>query len=102
MEAVCLPEIGSVSIEKPEDVNFILGQSHFIKTVEDLHEVMVNSAPGIKFGVAFCEASMHCLVRWSGNDEEMTELIKVQRAHEAAAKLVAIADEMLQSLLQMR
>jgi len=69
-------EILSVKIEKPEDVNFILGQSHFIKTVEDVHEVLVNSVPGIKFGLAFCEASGKCLIRWSGTDEEMVDLAK--------------------------
>lgn len=66
----------SVRIEKPEDVNFILGQSHFIKTVEDLHEALVGAVAGIKFGVAFCEASGKCLVRWSGTDKEMIELAK--------------------------
>ncbi|HUV35849.1 MAG TPA: adenosine-specific kinase [Patescibacteria group bacterium] len=69
-------ELKMVAIEKPADVNLILGQSHFIKTVEDLHEAAVSSAPGIKFGLAFCEASGHCLVRFSGNDEEMIELAK--------------------------
>ena len=69
-------DIKTVRIDKPADINFILGQSHFIKTVEDLHEAAVSSAPGIKFGVAFCEASGDCLVRWSGNDEEMMELAK--------------------------
>jgi adenosine/AMP kinase len=69
-------DIKTVRIDKPADINFILGQSHFIKTVEDLHEAAVSSAPGIKFGIAFCEASGDCLVRWSGNDEEMTELAK--------------------------
>ena len=63
-------------IDKPDDINFILGTSHFIKTVEDLHEALVQSAPGIKFGVAFCEASGEALVRWSGNDETMLELAK--------------------------
>lgn len=67
-------ELGIVQIEKPEDVNFILGQSHFIKTVEDLHEALVQSAPGIKFGLAFCESSGETLVRWSGNDPAMIEL----------------------------
>src|SRR5512135_1054255 len=66
----------TVHIDKPEAVNFILGQSHFIKTVEDLHEALVNAVPGIKFGVAFCEASGKCLVRWSGTDEAMVELAK--------------------------
>lgn len=67
-------DIVSVQVEKPEDINFILGQSHFIKTVEDIHEALVNSVPGIKFGVAFCEASGKCLVRVSGTDPEMIEL----------------------------
>jgi adenosine/AMP kinase len=67
-------ELKLVSIEKPEAVNFVLGQSHFIKTVEDIHEVLVSSVPGIKFGVAFCEASGKCLVRWSGTDPAMVEL----------------------------
>jgi adenosine/AMP kinase len=66
----------SVKIEKPEPVNFILGQSHFIKTVEDVHEALVNSVPGIKFGVAFCEASGKCLIRWSGTDEAMLDLAR--------------------------
>ncbi len=66
----------SVRIEKPEEINFILGQSHFIKTVEDLHEALVNTVPGIKFGVAFCEASGKCLVRWSGTDETMLNLAR--------------------------
>lgn len=66
----------TVGVEKPENTNFILGQSHFIKTVEDLHETLVNSVPGIRFGLAFCEASGKCLVRWSGTDAEMTELAR--------------------------
>lgn len=69
-------EIKAVKIEKPEAVNFILGQSHFIKTVEDIHETLVASVPGIKFGLAFCEASGDCLVRWSGTDEAMLELAR--------------------------
>ena len=69
-------ELKTVTIEKPETVNFILGQSHFIKTVEDIHEALVGSVPGIKFGLAFCEASGDCLVRWSGTDEAMIELAK--------------------------
>ena len=67
-------EITLVKIEKPENVNFILGQSHFIKTVEDLHETLVGAVPGIRFGLAFCEASGACLVRWSGTDEAMIAL----------------------------
>ncbi len=69
-------EIQTVSIEKPESINFIFGQSHFIKTVEDIHEALVNAVPGIKFGLAFCEASRKCLVRWSGTDEAMIELAR--------------------------
>jgi adenosine/AMP kinase len=69
-------EIKSVRIKKPAEVNFILGQSHFIKTVEDLHETAVASVPGIKFGLAFCEASGACLIRWSGNNDEMMELAR--------------------------
>lgn len=69
-------EIVSVTIEKPEPVNFILGQSHFIKTVEDVHEALVGAVPGIKFGLAFCEASGKCLVRWSGTDDAMIELAR--------------------------
>ncbi len=63
-----------VQIEKPENLNFILGQSHFIKTVEDVHEALVNAVPGIKFGLAFCEASGPCLVRATGTDDAMTDL----------------------------
>ena len=69
-------ELTSVSIEKPEPINFILGQTHFIKSVEDIHEVLASSVPGIKFGLALCEASGKCLVRWSGTDEEMITLAK--------------------------
>jgi adenosine/AMP kinase len=69
-------ELISIKIEKPEAINFILGQSHFIKTVEDIHEALVNSVPGIKFGIAFCEASGKCLIRWSGTDESMSELAR--------------------------
>jgi adenosine/AMP kinase len=65
-----------VQIEKPEGVNFILGQSHFIKTVEDIHEALVGAVPGIEFGVAFCEASGPSLIRYSGTSEEMVELAK--------------------------
>ncbi|HNS51537.1 MAG TPA: adenosine-specific kinase [Anaerolineae bacterium] len=65
-----------VSIQKPEAVNFVLGQTHFIKSVEDIHEAMVNAVPGIRFGVAFCEASGACLVRCSGTDDAMVELAK--------------------------
>src|SRR3990172_7614141 len=64
----------NVKIEKPESINFILGQSHFIKSVEDIYEALVNTVPGIKFGLAFSEASGKCLVRWAGTDPAMIEL----------------------------
>ncbi len=66
----------TVTIDKPAAINFILGQSHFIKTVEDIHEALVGAVPGIKFGLAFCEASSPALVRWSGTDAAMIELAK--------------------------
>jgi adenosine/AMP kinase len=69
-------QLVTVKIDKPEAINFILGQTHFIKSVEDLHETLVTAVPGIKFGVAFCEASGKCLVRWSGTDRAMTDLAK--------------------------
>jgi adenosine/AMP kinase len=69
-------ELVLVTIEKPEELNFILGQSHFIKTVEDLHETLVQAVPGIKFGLAFCEASGVALVRASGTDPALVELAK--------------------------
>lgn len=65
-----------VALEKPDDVNLILGQAHFIKTVEDLHEAMAGGVPGVKFAVAFCEASGPALVRWSGNDDALLDLAK--------------------------
>ena len=67
-------DLTTVKIDKPEAINFILGQSHFIKTVEDMHEALVSAVPGIKFGLAFNEASGKCLIRWSGTDEAMIEL----------------------------
>jgi adenosine/AMP kinase len=66
----------TIRIGKPEAINFVLGQTHFIKTVEDIHEALVGAVPGIRFGLAFCEASGKCLVRWSGTDEAMIELAK--------------------------
>ncbi len=77
-------EIKSIAIQKPEDINFILGQSHFIKTVEDIHEALVSAVPGIQFGLAFCEASGKCLVRWSGTDNTMIDLAKKNAAAIAA------------------
>jgi adenosine/AMP kinase len=67
-------ELKIVSIENPDELNLILGQSHFIKTVEDLHEALVTAIPGIQFGLAFCEASGPCLIRHSGTAEELEQL----------------------------
>ncbi|MBI5591659.1 MAG: adenosine-specific kinase [Deltaproteobacteria bacterium] len=67
-------ELKTVAIENPDGLNLILGQSHFIKTVEDIHEAMVNAVPMARFGLAFCEASDACLVRYSGTDEALTGL----------------------------
>jgi len=67
-------ELKMESVEIPEGCNIILGQTHFIKTVEDLYEIMVGSVPSAKFGIAFCEASGHCLVRGEGNDEGLKEV----------------------------
>ncbi|MBP9015242.1 MAG: adenosine-specific kinase [Candidatus Atribacteria bacterium] len=66
-----------VKIENPQGYNLILGQAHFIKTVEDLYETLITSSPHLKFGLAFCESSGPCLVRYAGNDEELTELAKI-------------------------
>lgn len=67
-------ELKTVRIEKPDDMNFVLGQSHFIKTVEDLHEAIVQTVPGMKFGIGFCESSGPALVRYAGNDTKLVEL----------------------------
>ncbi|MGB9641991.1 MAG: adenosine-specific kinase [Candidatus Ratteibacteria bacterium] len=77
-------QIITVKIEKPEPINFILGQTHFIKSVEDIHEALVSTVPNIKFGLAFCEASGKCLVRWSGTDSAMIELAKSNAKNIAA------------------
>jgi adenosine/AMP kinase len=69
-------DLSIVPIEKPEPINFILGQTHFIKSVEDIHEALVTAVPGIKFGLAFCEASGACLLRWSGTDDDMLDLAR--------------------------
>ncbi|RLE57556.1 MAG: adenosine monophosphate-protein transferase [Candidatus Methanomethylicota archaeon] len=73
-----------VELKIPEGCNIILGQSHFIKTVEDLYEAMVNSTPNVKFGLAFCESSGPCLIRFDGNDEELKK-IAVKNAEKLSA-----------------
>ena len=70
-------ELSTITIEKPLELNFILGQSHFIKTVEDVHETLVSAVPNIKFGLAFCEASGKCLVRTSGTDDDLIKLAEL-------------------------
>jgi len=83
-----------VPIQKPETLNFILGQSHFIKTVEDVHEALVNAVPGIKFGLAFCEASGACLIRWTGTDEALIQLaIQNAQALSAGHSFIVILGE---------
>lgn len=77
-------EIKTVRLEIPEGSNVILGQSHFIKTVEDLYEVIVGGAPGAKFGLAFCEASGHCLIRSEGNDPDLVKVAQ-KNAFEVAS-----------------
>ena len=77
-------ELSVVPIEKPETINFVLGQTHFIKSVEDIHETVVTHVPGIRFGLAFCEASGECLIRWTGTDEAMIDLAQ-QNASAIAA-----------------
>jgi len=67
-------EINTVTVKIPDGCNVILGQTHFIKSAEDLYEVLVNGSPGVKFGLAFSEASQECLIRWEGNDNELTKL----------------------------
>lgn len=87
-------DITTVRFEKPEELNFILGQSHFIKTVEDLHEAVVQASPTIKFGIAFCESSGPRLVRWSGNDQELIDLaVKNARAIGAGHSFVILLRE---------
>ena len=64
-------ELSTIEVSKPDGVNVIIGQAHFIKTLEDLYETLVSAVPGVKFGVSFCEASGPCLIRHSGTDAEL-------------------------------
>ncbi len=77
-------EIKAVDLPMPEGANLILGKAHFIKTVEDLYEALVTSCPGLKFGIAFCEASQKRLIRWDGNDKEL-----IDAAIEACKRIAA-------------
>ena len=67
-------ELTTVAIDKPADMNFILGQAHFIKTVEDLYEAIVSTHPGMKFGIAFCESSGPALIRFIGNEKHLIDI----------------------------
>jgi hypothetical protein len=84
-------DIGTVRVDKPEDLNVILGQAHFIKTVEDLHEALVGAVPGLRFGIAFNEASGPRLVRRSGNDPELVDLVVRSAEAIGAGHLFVIA-----------
>jgi uncharacterized protein len=77
-------DIRMIPVEKPADTNFIFGMTHFIKSVDDLHEMIVQTNPAMKFGIAFCEASGPCLIRVSGNDEKLKQ-IAVKNAFEVGA-----------------
>lgn len=77
-------ELKSIIVEIPQGANIIIGQTHFIKTAEDLYEVMVNAVPGIKFGIAFCEASGPCLIRHEGNDQFLKD-VAIKNARNIAA-----------------
>ena len=77
-------ELKTVKIDNPDELNFILGQSHFIKTVEDVHEALVSTVPGIKFGLAFCESSDKRLVRFTGTDDALIEIAKKNALNIAA------------------
>src|ERR687892_501005 len=71
---MAIVELHTIAIERPEGLNVIVGHAHFVKTVEDIHEAPVSTSPYLRFGLAFCEASGPCLVRRSGNDDELIEL----------------------------
>ncbi len=84
-------DVLSVKINKPDDVNVIIGQAHFIKTVEDIYEVIVASVSDMKFGIAFCEASGDCKVRVEGNDDELKEIAVTNALDVAAGHVFIIA-----------
>ncbi|MCX5681127.1 MAG: adenosine-specific kinase [Candidatus Omnitrophica bacterium] len=84
-------EIKAIKIIKPQEVNVIIGQAHFIKTVEDLYEVMVTAVPGLKFGIAFCESSGACKVRVEGNSDEMNDIAVKNALAIAAGHVFVVA-----------
>ena len=83
-------DLKTISITKPDDINVILGQSHFIKTVEDLYEALIGSMPNMKFGLAFCEASGACLVRSEGNDPGLKKLAEQNALNLSAGHIFII------------
>ena len=89
-------ELSLVTVDKPEALNIVLGQTHFIKTVEDIHEALVTAVPAIRFGLAFCEASGKCLVRGSGTDPALQELAlrNAQAMERAGAGRVVVETEL--------
>jgi len=95
-------EIKTVKIKKPDEANIIIGQTHFIKSAEDLYEAMLNSVPGVKFGLAFCEASGPCLIRSEGNDRELKTLAEENCANIGAghAFLIMMKDAYPVNVLQ--
>ena len=84
-------ELKTVKLEIPEETNCILGQTHFIKSIEDLYEALADSAPAIKFGIAFCEASGPCLIRYEGNDQELIDIAVENAKNIGAGHLFFIA-----------
>jgi adenosine/AMP kinase len=87
-------DLTTVAVDKPADMNVIVGQAHFIKTVEDLHEALAGTGPHLRFGIAFCEASGPCLIRRSGNDDTLVELaVRNARAIGAGHTFVVFVDD---------
>jgi adenosine/AMP kinase len=83
-----------IGINKPEDMNIVIAQAHFIKTVEDVHEALAGAVPGLRFGVAFCEASGPCLIRRSGNDQSLVDLaVENARLVGAGHSLIVLLDD---------
>ncbi|MDP8265280.1 MAG: adenosine-specific kinase [Candidatus Aceula lacicola] len=84
-------EIRAIKIKKPEDVNVVIGQAHFIKTVEDLYETIIAAVPAMKFGIAFCEASGACKIRVEGNDEDLKKIAADNALSVSAGHMFIIA-----------
>lgn len=84
-------EFKTVKIVKPDDINIIIGQSHFIKTVEDIYETVICAVPNIKFGLGFCESSGECLVRVDGNDEDLKKIAQTNALNIGAGHIFVLA-----------